>query len=124
MSYVSYCQCYGARGPKFRLVPQNVESNTVAIHSPKLLLDSLPGVQKAAFSKNVPSASAQFYEYCHSFRVVKEVYYLPRIPWVDLKCPGSWSPLLVLTLSCFMSRPLCHTHLRHLCHLGWVARFS
>lgn len=97
--YNSYCQRYGVRGPKFRLVLQNVESNTVAIHSPKLLLDALPGGQKAAFSKNVPSTSAQFYDYCHSFRVVREVYYLPRIPWVDLKWPGSYSPLLAPTLS-------------------------
>lgn len=125
--YVSYCQCYGVRGPEFKLVPQNVESKTVAIHNPKLLLDFLPGVQRAAFSRNVPSTSAQFYDYCHSFKMVREVYYSPRTPWVDPKWPGSQSPLLAPTLSCFFhvaSRPLYHPHLPHLCHLGWVARFS
>lgn len=40
--YISYRQHYGARDPEFRLAPQNVESNTVAIHNPKLHPDFLP----------------------------------------------------------------------------------
>lgn len=120
--YVSYCQCYGVRGPEFRLVPQNVESKTVAIHNPKLLLDFLPGVQKTTFSRNVPSTSAQFYDYCHSFKMVREVYYLLRTPCVDLKWPGSQSPLLAPTLSCFMWRLVPYTiHIFLICVIldGW-----
>lgn len=37
------------QGPKLRRGPVNVESNTVASLSPKILLELLPGVPKAAF---------------------------------------------------------------------------
>ena len=74
----------------------------------------LPGVRKAAFSKRIPSTSAQFYDDCHSIKAVREVCHLPRTRWVDLKWPGTQSPFLALTLSCFMWRHVLyaiHTHL-------------
>lgn len=82
------------QGPKLRLGPLNVESNTVASKSPKTLLEFLLGVPKAAFF--APRKSQALLPSFMTTVPAREVCYLPGTPSirVRLEWPGSPNPIV------------------------------
>lgn len=80
---------FRGQGPELRLVPQNVDSNPVPIHNPKMLLDFSASTAKRLLSLLQESPQ----HFCPVSLLLlqfedSEGGLFPGTPWVCLKWPG------------------------------------